>query len=520
MVDERAAAFVGLGLAQQTGMPTALICTSGTAALNYAPAVAEAYYQQIPLLVLTADRPPEWIGQNDNQTIEQHHIYGPHCRAAYDLPVDCTHPDARWHVERIVSEAINRTLWPVAGPVHVNVPLREPLYPSAPLVYDKKRSIITQTRVEPGLPEAAWKELMPAWQSAKRRLVVVGLHSPDSELSRSLKQLRKQGAVVLADIASNFQAAQSAPHFDIILASAYTEFLRRLQPDLLVSFGGPLVSKNLKRFLRESKPAEHWGLQLNPEVVDTFQSLTRTVPVRPGYFFTEMVRRGKGSVARSDQTYISEWQTGQAKAEQLVRAFLQETGFAELSAMSTVLANLPPDSHLQLGNSAIIRLAQLISLAERPDIRVNANRGTSGIDGTVSTAVGAALATDKVTTLLVGDLAFFYDRNGLWQKGLPSNLRIIVFNNGGGGIFRFLDGSRAQPELDDYFEVAQTRTAKLTAKDHGLSYFVCGSTTELEKILPDFFAGEKSPAILEIEFDKHANANALLKFQSIMREKR
>ncbi len=186
--------------------------------------------------------------------------------------------------------------------------------------------------------------------------------------------------------------------------------------------------------------------------------------------------------------------------------------------MHSVLKTLPPESQLQLGNSSIVRLASFVGITQTSSVRVNSNRGTSGIDGTLSTAVGAALGTTKITTLILGDLAFFYDRNGLWNNYLPPNLRVIIFNNYGGGIFRILDGSSDLPELEQHFEVGHNLSAKNTAKDHGLNYLFCDSTESLEETLPDFFSVQAGPAILEVGFDKHTNAEAFFKFKSSMKE--
>ncbi|MFQ5649189.1 MAG: 2-succinyl-5-enolpyruvyl-6-hydroxy-3-cyclohexene-1-carboxylic-acid synthase [bacterium] len=519
VVDERSAAFVALGIAQQSDTPVVLICTSGTAALNYGPAVAEATYQHIPLLVLTADRPPEWIDQNDGQTIVQHQLYAPHCRAFFELPVDDHDPSAKWHTERILCEAINRCLWPIPGPVHVNVPLREPLYPVDELTYDKNPKIISQAQPEMALPGKAWSELLSGWRQARKKLIVAGLQKPVPGLCEQLHALQQDpGVVFLSDVTGNCQAAQTVAHSDMILSTDSDDLLAELQPDLLITFGGPVVSKSLKLFLRRFRPRAHWQLQRGPNAVDTFQSLTQILPVEPPYFVQELLARTGAPQTSSGPTYRAVWQQKETTAQDHLARFLRPALFSELSAMRSVLRHLPPESHLQLGNSSIVRLANFISLVDKPGVRVNSNRGTSGIDGTVSTAVGAALATHMITTLITGDLAFFYDRNGLWCKTLPANLRIIIFNNGGGGIFRILDGSRTLPELTDHFEVAHNLTARNTAADHNLDYFWCDSKASLQQHLSAFFADSERPAILEVAFNKMVNSEMFLRFKKIMRE--
>ena len=180
IVDERSAAFIALGLAQQTKKPVGLVCTSGTAGLNYGPAVAEASYQKIPLLIFTADRPPEWIDQNDGQTIDQREMYGKRCRGYFELPVDDTHPDANWYCERITSEAINKSLWPTPGPVQVNVPLREPLYPKSDFKYQSDAKIISHLPAQNVLLKNTWNEIASVWAESNKILIVAGIQSPNS----------------------------------------------------------------------------------------------------------------------------------------------------------------------------------------------------------------------------------------------------------------------------------------------------------------------------------------------------
>jgi 2-succinyl-5-enolpyruvyl-6-hydroxy-3-cyclohexene-1-carboxylate synthase len=526
IVDERSAAFIALGMAQQKGSPVAVVCTSGTAALNFGPAVAEAFYQQIPLLIFTADRPPEWLDQHDGQTIHQREMFGKHCRASFELPVDDSHPDARWQVERIISEAINTSLCPVPGPVHINVPLREPLYPESEFEYQKNCKIISLTSAQNILAEDIWKELLDIWNKSDKKLIVAGMHRPNASLSKYLGYLQQDKTVaVVFDVTSNIQDSQKIHHSDMILGTDSEEKLQQLTPDLLVTFGGPVVSKNLKLFLRKHKPKSHWHIQSFSQCIDTFQSLTRSVLVSPDYFFENLVKRIlKDSLKTGlepdgqNNNYRTLWLNQEKKAQSALRDFLNEIPYCEFSAVSTILKALPKDSYLQLGNSFVIRLANFIGLSATKGLKVNSNRGTNGIDGTLSTAVGAALATSKITTLINGDLAFFYDRNALWHNYLPSNLRIIILNNFGGGIFRILDGASELPELAKHFEVEHQLTAKNTALDFGLNYSLCVHNADLVEILADFFKPQNKPAILEIQTNKLTNSETFYRFKSIMRE--
>ncbi|MFQ6116305.1 MAG: 2-succinyl-5-enolpyruvyl-6-hydroxy-3-cyclohexene-1-carboxylic-acid synthase, partial [bacterium] len=364
------------------------------------------------------------------------------------------------------------------------------------------------------------------WNKSEKKLIVAGMHKPDTKLSKHLHDLQRDKSVaVLFDVTSNLHDSLKIHHSDMILGTESEENLQQLTPDLLITFGGPVVSKNLKLFLREHKPKAHWQIQSFSQCIDTFQSLTRIVPVPAAYFFENMAkwvlkenidRRFEPAV--SNNSYQALWTTQESKAQIALLEFLQHIPHCEFSAMNAILKVLPQESHLQLGNSFIIRLANFIGLSATKGIQVNSNRGTNGIDGTVGTAVGAALATPRTTTLVVGDLAFFYDRNSLWHDYLPANLRIIILNNFGGGIFRILDGAGELRELAKHFEVEHRLSAKNTAHDFGLNYSLCVDTGSLKQELSEFFEPQKQSAILEIQTDKSINTETFNRFKSIMRE--
>ena len=549
--DERAAAYIAMGLAQQSRRPVGLVCTSGTAVLNYAPAVVEAHYQQIPLLLFTADRPAEWIDQRDNQTIHQRGIYGPHCRASFELPVDTTHPDAQWHLERTISEAINKAQWPIAGPVHLNVPLREPLYPSkvtssllapptqagmlapptqAEMLAQPNSSaikIIQNLPVQPHLSQNSWDALINSWQQAKRKLIIVGMHQPDIQLCDALRQLSQEPTVaVIADITSNiYPDGTNLYHSDMILGTRQEKTLEQLKPDLLISLGGQMVSKYLKLWLRKARPQIHWHIEPAGDAIDTYQSLTHVIPVEAPYFCTTLNKLNHSARTsipspsrgpRSATSYAALWHQLEEQARRLIKPFLEQAPFGEFQAIYRIMQQLPAHSRLQLGNSSIIRYANFISQLPNMTLNgINSNRGTSGIDGTVSTTVGAALATNDLTTLITGDLAFFYDRNALWHDHLPANLRLIVLNNHGGGIFKLINGPNqlTNSERDTYFFTPQPLTARRTAADHHCDYIHCDNAQTLQQVLPDFFAPQQRAAILEIETDADVNSKLFWQFK-------
>lgn len=513
--DERAAAFIALGMAQTTGKPTVLVCTSGTAALNYAPAVAEAFFAQVPLLVLTADRPPEWVDQLDGQTIRQQQVYGQHIKRSFDFPVALEHPDAVRHTERMVSEALNEALAYPAGPVHINVPLREPFYPAEgeELVYDTEVKVIEEEAAAFEIGAMQAQKLEQEMFRFKRVLIVAGQGRYDARLLRKLQNFMDlTGAVVVGDTISNTQQLSGVVrHQDALLACTDTAKIKALQPDLLITFGLSVISKALKLYLRKHKPAAHWHIQPAGQVADTYQSLTRIIRCTPESFFRSLAGR-----TREDYGYIEAWTGIAQRAAAFLDDFTAQAPYSELTVISRVLQHLPQQSNLHLANSMAVRYANILALPPEQDVQVYANRGTSGIDGSTSTAVGCALSSTRLNTLLTGDMAFFYDRNGLWHNYLPDNLRIVIINNHAGGIFRLIDGPGRQAELEEFFETRQQLDARNTALDFGLGYTACQSFEELAQALPSFFAPEAGAGILEVFTDSKSNAAEFARYKQAL----
>ncbi|WP_161887848.1 2-succinyl-5-enolpyruvyl-6-hydroxy-3-cyclohexene-1-carboxylic-acid synthase [Pontibacter russatus] len=514
--DERAAAFIALGMALTTGKPTVLVCTSGTATLNYAPAVAEAFFQQVPLLVLTADRPPEWIDQLDGQTIRQQGIYGQHIKQSYTFPVDFTHPDAIWHSERMVSEALNEAVAFPAGPVHINVPLREPFYPAPDeeVTFGEHIKVIEEEQPIYKMGPQQAQQMKQELQAYGRVLVVAGQHPYDAALLQALEAFAQAtGAVVVGDVISNVQWNTLAVRYqDILLSCPDEEQLAQLQPDLLLTFGMSIISKSLKLYLRKYKPKAHWHLQQAGQVADTFQSLSKIIRCSPANFFSAF-----SGNAEQAAKYPDVWKTRDATAGGFIRSYIAEAPYSELTVVGRVLRQLPQQSNLHLANSMAVRYANIVALQPGQQVRVYANRGTSGIDGSTSTAVGCALMSTGITTLLTGDLAFFYDRNGLWHNYLPQNLRIVLLNNHAGGIFRLIDGPKQQPELVPFFETHQALDAQNTAWDFKLRYTAVHDLPELEQALPAFFSPEAGAGVLEVFTDSAANAAAFAAYKQAAR---
>lgn len=490
--DERSAAFIGLGISQQTKKATILVCTSGTAAANYQPAIIEAWYQQIPLLVITADRPPEWIDQSDGQSIRQENIYGKHIKGSFQFPVDTTHADARWHAQRMISEAINLAHAFPPGPVHINIPIREPFYPDGELEFDELVSFQEELSGEAVFLNTQLTELQSRLASFKKILIVIGQDGFSQEVENSLIRLSAMGIPVIADVLSNLNSYSFIHNPDLCFLNKGSR--TQQQPELLITIGKTIISKTLKLFLRKEGHFQHWHIQQAGQVADPFCKLSLIVRQSPEVFLKQLF----SLVKDHDTDYKKTWEHASfAGKEKLSRYILSNNSWNELYALSKIQEYLNSDCLLHISNSMAIRYASYLNWGEYSAI-LYCNRGTSGIDGSMSTAVGAALATDKQVYFITGDLSFFYDRNALWNNYLPENLKVIVLNNHGGAIFNMIDGPAKQPEAAEYFVTQQKLRIENTIKDTGAAYWKVQDVKSLQ-VAQDAFFTHHGTAFLEVE---------------------
>jgi len=519
--DERSAGFIGMGMAQVTGETVALVCTSGTAAYNFAPAIAEAYFQEIPMIILTADRPAEWIHQYDGQTIYQREIYGKHVKKSFELPADYTNSDAVWQIERVMNEAINLTQVHPKGPVHVNVPIREPFYPTPQeeIIFDRSVRIIQNAEIDKKLPNQFWIDFKEIWQNSENKLIVVG-HRQSSELNEILTKFSDELCVpVVADIISNVNTIDPILA-DVFLSSKNESFKQKLKPDLLITCGKSVISKNLKIFVRNNRPMYHFHIQENPDLIDPFQTLTHKVEVSPEYFFGQLFedldfQNFKEGDEEVDNDYVEFWNNASVVAKQKLNSFLNNSDYCEFKVIRNIVNKLPENSIFHLANSMVVRYSNLIGLEKGKNIEVFANRGTSGIDGSLSSAVGCALKTDKIVTCLIGDMSFFYDRNAFWNSYLPDNLRVILINNHGGNIFRIIDGPNKQPEVREYFETKQNSTAEYFCKENDVEYVKVFDETSLENALNLLHQKSSRPVVIEVEVDGYRNTDVFAAYKKL-----
>jgi 2-succinyl-5-enolpyruvyl-6-hydroxy-3-cyclohexene-1-carboxylate synthase len=523
--DERSAAFIALGIAKQTHKPVVLICTSGSAAYNFAPAIAEAYYSHVPLIVLSADRPTEWIGQLDGQTIQQKEIYGGHVKRYFELPADYEHSDSVWFIHRIINQAINLSKQEIPGPVHINIPLREPLYPAKneSIDFSKSIQIVSEEKISSSLSLADWEYIQQSWPSTKKVLVVVGQGEPDKKLRQLIESfVVNHKAVVAGDVISNLHdLKQTIRYADSFLAHAGEELKKMLQPDLLITIGQSVISKNLKLFLRKHRPVQHWHIQPAGDVADTFQSLTKVIRCDQTSFFKklESLEAGADFENQKRENYQLLWEAEEHRTIRALNQFFETSALSEFHFMQAVIKTLPHSINLHLANSMTVRYANFIGInSDRNEVTVFSNRGTSGIDGCTSTSIGHSLESNKLNLLITGDLAFFYDRNAFWHNYTLANLRVIVLNNHGGIIFGVIDGPGELPEAEEFFITNQKLSARNLCEEFGIEYTLIDNIKKIKNVLQDFFEPDQRPKLIEIETDKKTSKQVFEQFKQLIKK--
>ncbi len=488
--DERAAAFIAVGMSMESKKTTAIVCTSGTAALNFTPAIAEAFFQEIPLLVLTADRPAEWIDQYDGQTVYQVNTYGKHVKANYNLLADYENPDVRWFANRVFNEALILASQLPYGPVHINVPIREPFYPesSTQLVPSNDLRLITAEPIIELMPERTASELTKKIMSSHSVWIVVGQQA-DINLLTSLEAIQKlSNILVISDILGN------VPSDIISTDNLFAKENSIPRPDLLITCGKSIITKRLKLFLRNTHIEEHWHIQKSSVIRDPYQSISKYINSTPTVFFSQITT----VLAQSNQEKKIEIKNLVAYDNQLrgkINDYLQQAEFSDLVCVEHLAKHIPNKSILHLGNSMSVRYANAVSHLLKPEIEVQCNRGTSGIEGSLSTAVGQALLTTRTVFCLLGDVSFLYDKNALWHNYIPENLKIIVLNNCGGNIFRMISGPKEQSSFSKFFETEQHFTAEKIAEHYGIDYLAVNSTAKFTEMTDKLLSTSKTVLI-------------------------
>ena len=499
IADERCAAFFAMGMAQQINKPVALVCTSGSALLNYYPAFAEAFYSQIPLVVISADRPSNKIDIGDGQTIRQVNVFQNHSLYNANLTEGAsTENDFK------VNEAIT-TAYTKKGPTHINAPFEEPLYQMVPkLTVDPTISAFAKVYKNISIEDIIASTNI--WNSTKKKLVLIGVNAPQEIDPEIIEWLANDpSVVVMTESTSNVYHPSFINHIDTLITPFKEKEFLVLQPEILITLGGMIVSKRIKALLRIYQSEHHWHID-SLRAYNTFGSLPHHFEANPNEFFHQILPFTK--IVKSD--YEQKIKTIIKLREKKHQEYLNKIPFSDLKAFELILPRLPKDSMLQLGNSSTVRYAQLFDIDS--SISVYCNRGTSGIDGSTSTAIGAAVGSHSPTTLITGDVSFFYDSNALWNQYIPKNFKIILINNGGGGIFRILPGHQETKVFTTFFETSHCLTAEHLAKMFGFTYQVASTEESLKEGLAALYSENQHPFLLEVFTPTLENDKVLLQY--------
>lgn len=485
VTDERGAGFVALGWATQAHAPVAVCVTSGSAVLNLHPAVAEASYRKIPLLIISADRPAEWIGQQDGQTIPQPNVFGALNRMSAALP---EYDPEGWYTNRLINEALLELRHRGGGPVHINVPLCEPLFEETeePLPIPR---VIRRTELARMTADEE-QELLEITALLPRRMILMGQMDEAPYFPPEL--MEDHSFALVGEHLSNCPIADCTRPDTLI--GPDSNFPCIPSPDLLITMGGDIISKRLKRMLRQNPPAEHWHLCSNGEVCDTFCCLTRVIEGDK----SELLELLGAFAEEGDAAYRRLWQTPPVEFE------AQHCG---ISLVGDLMKSLPSPAVLHLGNSSAVRYARLFPLPA--GIQVECNRGVNGIEGSLSTALGYAAGDSRPQFLIIGDLSFFYDMNALWMNGIPGNIRILLLNNSCGGIFSTIGA----PNLD-CINAPHSATAEAWAKARGFEYHSVFNADDWGTALPALLHNTESPVLVEAFTDAQRDAAILKNFYS------
>ena len=497
IADERCAAFFALGLAQQLQKPVAVVCTSGSAVLNYYPAVAEAFYSQIPLLIVSADRPKNKIDIGDGQTIRQENVFANHIVFSANLTENAS-PQNDNLIVSAIETAISQK-----GPAHINVPFEEPLYET--LLEPTYIPIISNSFIEKSEFNLDAK-FLSEWQSAKKKLILVGELLPNAIEQKHIESLAKDESVlVLLEKTSNLHHPTFIDRIDTLISTFSEEEKLNFQPDILLTFGGMLVSKRIKSLLRNYQPKQHWHID-EIRAYDTFGCLSQHFQTNSTSFLSQLVVKNNVVESNYQLDFQSIWQDRLVKHEK----YMSEIPFSDFKVFDILSRNLPENIQLQVSNSSPIRYLQLVELNKT--IEVFSNRGTSGIDGSTSTAIGAALANKKPTIFVTGDISFLYDSNALWNNYIPKHFKIILINNSGGGIFRILPGHEETETFNTFFETAHQLTAEHLAKMYAFEYTSVQNEAGLHAVWDSFISNDNRPSILEIFTPEKINNSILLDY--------
>lgn len=506
IVDERSAAFFALGIAQQINFPVVLVCTSGSALLNYYPAISEAYYSNIPLVILSADRPGRLLNIGDGQTINQKNVFNKNIGYSENLNQNDNYYlnlfGLRDNNQYKINKALNFSI-EKQSPVHINIPFSEPLYEVT-----NSLSVNTINKL-PRLNNQNVKNISSfrnKWQNSIKKIILIGVSSPDLLCKKSIDLLVSDSSLlVLIENTSNVYHPSFCNKIDQLIAPLTNKELKEFRPEILITIGGMIISKKIKAIFRDNKPNEHWHIGIH-DANDTFFCLTKHFKTSPNNIIYKLYENFNDN----GSDFYNKWDLVISKRKEKHKKYLSNLIYCDFKVFDYVLNSIPSKSMLQVSNSSAIRYTQLFDLDS--SINVFCNRGTSGIDGSTSTAVGAASVFKGNTVFITGDLSFFYDSNALWNNFIPTSFRVILINNKGGGIFKILTKDNNTELFKKFFETKHDLNAKDLCNMYDFEYFTSNDEDSLKNILNDFHNESEKPRLLEVITDNDYNQDYLLNY--------
>lgn len=506
VVDERSAGYFALGLAQELNEPVVISCTSSTATCNYWPPVAEAYYQGVPIVVLTSDRDPQMLGQWEDQMIDQVGMYDRHVRKSVNLPI-INNSDDELYCQRLLNEALLELNHHGTGPVHINVPMKS--YNNSFNV--KKLPKVTKIdRICIEGSEDKWLSKIEKLKNAQRILVTCGQNSYVSdELKKSIGEFFKlYNSAISVEYMSNIEFEEGL-NLNIGMDSRYvtSKKVKELLPDIVISFGGNIFSGIKEEFRKFKGSFEHWLIQEDGRVVDMYKSLTTIFECTPEYFFNYTT--AKNLQSENNKVYY-----------ELLKKYVDSVEFPDFPyshvyAIKEVVENIPTNSILHLSINNSIRIANFFKL--NPNIKTYANIGTHGIDGCLSSFLGQAAASNKESFLVIGDLAFFYDMNAMRLRHINNNVHILMINNEGGSEFYF--NRMWKNDASDLHTTARHHTkAEGWVRQNNFTYLSAYDKESLEESLKEFMRTDlDKPIFLEVFTEMKNDSNVIYDFFDLSR---
>lgn len=506
VVDERSAGYFAVGLAQERKEPVVISCTASTASCNYYPAVAEAYYQNVPLIILTSDRNPTMLGQREDQMIDQVGMFDRHVKKSINLPI-IHDEDDEYYCERLLNEAFLEMNHKITGPIHINVPMKSynNSFNVKELPYVKKIE-----RLDLETSDKNWEEKLSELTNYKRIMVVCGQNDFVSErLQKSLQDFfKKYNCAVIIDHMSNIDFENGInPTVGFDGKFITTKKTEELLPDLVISFGGQVFSGVKPELRKFYKRVKHWSIQPDGSLVDLFKSLDTIFECSPEKFF-ELANKFNDN--KNDMKYFN-----------MLNEYIQSIrypsfDYCHIYAIKNVVERIPENSILHLSINDSVRIANFFKINKK--INVSANIGTYGIDGPISTFIGHSVMAEKPSYLVVGDLAFFYDMNAIRLNSIKNNMRILLINNHGGSEFYY--NGTWKDQYSDLHTTARHKTeAEGWVKSNDFEYLRATNKEEFDNQIDIFMSENKKPILFEVITEMSTDAKLIEEFYNLSRPK-